>query len=333
MAKKCTSKGNLLALCGGMMLGTSILTPAQAFELVGFTGLPQDPYWISVRCGADKAAEESGSKVDWYSAKSGGNNQEVLANLEAMKIAHPDGVITTAWNNMDPPAGWLKDFMEGGVPVVYVDAVPPDDHDFLKGFTVPGDDQIKPVAKAIAADVGESGQVAILGGVAGDETQALRWQGLKDTLQKDYPKVEVLDTQYTNYDVNKSNEVVSSLIVSNPELKVVFTSSGPEGQGARAAIKAAGKVGKVFVYSFDAIPALQDGVRDGSVKAVIGTSPRLQGATAVKTIVEYLTKNEGKGAIVIDKEKQLEPIPTMLITAENIDTPTANEYLIKDTCD
>lgn len=333
MANDYVFKRKLLALCGGLAIGCTMLTPAQAFDLVGFTGLPQDPYWISVRCGADKAAQESGSKVDWYSAKSGGDNQEVLANLEAMKIAKPDGVITTAWNNMDPPAGWLKDFVAGGVPVVYVDAVPPNDHDFLKGFTVPGDDQIKPVAEAIAADVGDAGQVVILGGVAGDETQALRWQGLKDTLQKDYPKVEVLDTQYTNYDVNKSNEVVSSLIVSNPELKVVFTSSGPEGQGARAAIKAADKVGKVFVYSFDAIPALQDGVRDGSVKAVIGTSPRLQGATAVRTIVDYLKANEGKGPITIDKEKQLEPIPTMLITAANIDTPTANEYLIKDTCD
>ena len=63
----------------------------------------------------------------------------------------------------------------------------------------------------------------------------------------------------------RANEVVSATIVGNPDLNVVYTVSGPEGQGAVAAVKAARKTGKIFVYSFDAVPLLQDALRDGTV--------------------------------------------------------------------
>jgi ribose transport system substrate-binding protein len=307
---------------------------AEAYQLAGTSGLASDAYWISLMCGGTKAAEAAGSKIDWYAVKNGSDAAEAAANFEALKIANPDGVVISQFS-AEPPAGYVKELMDKGIPVVYTNGQPAKDRSYMTGYqSAPADSKMEEVADRIIADTGGKGKMAVLGGIAGLGQQLDgRWNILTKILKQKAPQLEILDTQYDQFDANKANDVVSATIVGNPDLNVVYTVSGPEGQGAVAAVKAAGKSGKIFVYSFDAVPVLQDGVRDGTVKALIAQPPRLEGEDAVKTLIKFLDAHKGaKGPVLPDAANQSQLIDVMILTKENMDSPAAAGYLYKETC-
>lgn len=319
------------------LLSTQGVRVSQAYELAGFAGLASDAYWISLMCGGTKAAEAAGSTIEWYPVKSGNDAAEANAIYEAMKVSQPEGVVWSQFAGLVPPAGWIEGFMAAGAPVVAANALPVDPNykPYLTLYrAAPANDKMEAVADSIIADTGGTGTVAVLGGRAGlGEAFEVRWTILLDILKAKAPNLVVTDIQRTDFDANKANEMVSALIVSTPDLKVVYTSSGPEGQGAGAAVKAAGKTGQISVYSFDAIPALQDLLRDGTVKMMIAQPPGLIGEMATKEVIAYLDAHQDKAAIKPDTANQDRTIPTMLITKDNIDSPNAAGYLYKDTCD
>ena len=201
-------------------------------------------------CGGTKAAEAAGSKIDWYAVKNGSDAAEATANYEALKVAKPDGVVLSQFST-EPPAGYVKELMDRACRLSTSMASPQ-----KIGATLPAISPRQPtrrwseVADKIIADTGGKGQMAVLGGIAGLGQQLDgRWNILTKILKEKAPQLEILDTQYDQFDANKANDVVSATIVGNPDLNVVYTVSGPEGQGAVAAVKAAGKTGR-----FSSIP-------------------------------------------------------------------------------
>jgi ribose transport system substrate-binding protein len=323
-------------LAGALTLSTTMgmgASQAYAYHLAGTSGLASDAYWISLMCGGTKAAEAEGSTIDWYAVKNGSDAAEAIANYEALKVAKPDGVVLSQFST-EPPAGYVKELMDSGVPVVYVNGQPAKDRSYLSGYqSAPADAKMQEVAAKIIADTGGKGKMAVLGGIAGLGQQLDgRWNILTKILKEKAPGITILDTQYDQFDANKANDVVSATIVGNPDLNVVYTVSGPEGQGAVAAVKAAGMSGKIFVYSFDAVPVLQDALRDGTVKALIAQPPRLEGDAGVKAVIKFLDTHKDKALIAPDTANQSQLIDVMILTKENMDSPAAAGYLYKDTC-
>ena len=322
-----------LGAAASALFAAGPLPGAQAYELAGSAGLASDAYWISLMCAANKAAESAGSTIEWYSLRSGTDNTEFQANLDALKISTPDGIVLGT-TGLEPPAGYHKELMDGGVPIVYVNGQPAIDKDYLTGYrTAPAAESIAEIAAMVAADTGGEGVISILGGRAGSIPLEGRWKPLVEALKASAPGLEVLEAEYTSFDANKANEIVSAQIVANPNLKAVYTVTGPEGQGAAAAISAAGKSGEILVYSFDAIPLLQDALRDGVVRALIAQPPGVQGEQEVETLIQYLDANKGGGPVTPDTANQDQLIPTMVVTADNIDSPEAHGYLYKETCE
>lgn len=325
-----------IAVSTAMIAGTAVNT-TQAYELAGFAGIASDAYWISLMCGGTKAAKAAGSNIEWYAVKVSNDAAEANAIYEAMKVANPEGVVWSEFSGLTPPAGWIEGYMSAGVPVVAANGLPADEsyRPYLTLYrSAPANDRMQAVADAIIAETGGKGTMAVLGGRAGlGPNFESRWSILLDILKEKAPDLVVTDIQRTDFDANKSNEMVSALIVSTPDLKVVYTASGPEGQGAGAAVKAAGKSGQVSVYSFDAVPALQDLLRDGTVKMLIAQPPGVIGEMSVKEIIAYLDANKTKGPVAPNTADQDRQIPTMLITKDNIDTPEAAGYLYKDSCE
>jgi ribose transport system substrate-binding protein len=334
MSKITLPKAAFALVASTFLIGN--LSSAKAdYKLAGFSGLASDAYWISLMCGGTKTAAKAGSTIDWYSVTKGNDANEALANFEALKVSKPDGVVISQWST-EPPAGYAKALMDAGVPVVYVNGQPAKDRSYLTGYrSAPADNKMAEVADKILADTGGNGEFVVLGGIAGLPPEfTSRFTVLQKILSEKAKNLKQLDTQYEQFDANKANEIVSALLVSSPKLKVVWATSGPAGQGAAAAIKAAGKSGQVLVYSFDAVPLLQAAVRDGTVKALVAQPPRLQAEQAVATLIKYLDDHKGsKGPVSPDTANQDQQIDTMIITRDNIDSPEAQGYLYKDKCE
>jgi ribose transport system substrate-binding protein len=122
---------------------------------------------------------------------------------------------------------------------------------------------------------------------------------------------------------------VSSLILAHPDLKLIVAASGPDGQGAAAAIKQAGKVGQITLVAFDAVPPEVQALRDGTITALIAQAPQAIGQAQVDALVDYIKAHPDGGPV---SPAGTQPIPNQLLTKDTIDDPANANYIYKTTC-
>jgi ribose transport system substrate-binding protein len=135
--------------------------------------------------------------------------------------------------------------------------------------------------------------------------------------------------EYSGFDVNTATTDIASLIIANPDLKLIIASNGPDGVGAAAAIKQAGREGEIALIAFDAVPAEVDELRAGTISALIAQDPFAIGETSVQELVDYLDAHPDGGAVSPSGSKT---IPSFLLTGDNIDDPDSEKYIYRASC-
>jgi ribose transport system substrate-binding protein len=292
-------------------------------HLAGVSILASDPFFITLMCGATKEAAAEGATIDWKASQDF-SPQSVSANLEAAALTSPAAILMTPDATLAPR---ITQLMQAGTPVVAVNAPidPP-----ITVFDVVSDTDSSTFAQYVAKDIGNSGSVAILAGIAGIPVLAERYKPLVDQLTKAAPNVKVLEPQFTELDRTKAAAATSALIIANPDLKAVYAVSGPEGAGAASAIAQAGKTGQIKVYTFDGTPEVIQAIKTGQISAALAQSPVTMGRDAVSKILAYL-KAGNTGAVKRD-ESQNEKLPLLILTKDNVEDPKTVDYLYSSTC-
>lgn len=284
-----------------------------------------DSFWITLMCGATQAATDAGATMDWKAAQNA--DTTVLAtNYDAVALSGPDGIIITGDTTLSAKTGTV---MAAGTPVVAVNS-PMDPA--TQYTTIISDSDNTEFAEFVAKEIGGEGTVAILAGIAGFDVLVQRYQPLIDQLADIAPNVKVLEPQYDDFDRTKAATVTSNLILANPDLKAIYAVSGPEGEGAAAAIQQAGKQGEIQLFTYDATPEVVTGLQDGTVNAVLAQSPYLQGQLAVQAILDYLAADPEAGAVTAGGAADT-VIPLKILTPENIDEADSKAYVYSTTCE
>lgn len=283
-----------------------------------------DAFWITLMCGATTAAEEAGATMEWKAAQNA-DTTVLSANLDAVALTEPDGIILSGDNTFSAKIGTV---MASGTPVAVVNS-PVDPA--TQYTTILSDSDNTEFAQYVAEEIGGEGSVGILAGIAGFDVLVQRYQPLIDQLAEIAPNVKVLEPQYDDFDRTKAATVVSNLILANPDLAAIYAVSGPEGEGAAAAIQQAGKQGEIKLFTYDATPEVVTGLQDGTVTAVLAQSPFLQGRLAVEAILDYLDGAPGEGAAPIGGADDA-VIPLKILTADNLADPESQEYVYSLTC-
>jgi ribose transport system substrate-binding protein len=322
-----TLSAGLAACSSGSSTGGSASSsaPTKNIKLAGVAWAASDPYWITLMCGATREAKAEGVSIKWYAS----NSLDVSAeqqNLAAAKLASPNGMII---GSIDP-SNWATQtaaLMKSGTPVISVDG-PMTPSTELKEIASSSD--VTQFANLIAAQIGDSGSFGVLGGQPAIPPAEARWKPVVAAVKAKDPKVDVLPTQYDNFDRNKAAQVTSALIVAHPDLKAVYAISGVEGEGAAAAVKQAGKQGKIKVYAYDATPGEVAFLKAGDIAALIAQPAGNEGSQSVKYLVNFLKTHTG-GQIHPQSPLQ-ESLPLMVLTKSNVDSPNAQPYLYKPTC-
>ncbi|MER3479310.1 MAG: sugar ABC transporter substrate-binding protein [Meiothermus sp.] len=101
----------------------------------------------------------------------------------------------------------------------------------------------------LAKTLGGKGNIVIINGIAGHPANEARVAGEQDSL-KNYPGIKVLNSANADWDQAKGQQVMSSLLASQPNIDGVFTQDGM-GQGVLRALIAA-KPKKMPVVSGEA---------------------------------------------------------------------------------
>jgi ribose transport system substrate-binding protein len=309
-------------------LGLADVGPAQAagkhYTITLVPGLTTDAFYITMRKGAQAAADTVGDTLNFQGAPDFNPVTQVPV-LEAVIARHPDAILIAPTDKaqlVEP----LKKAVAAGIKVITVDTFIGTGHyqtgsgnaDFPLAY-VASDNILggQIAARALAKAIGDKGKVYVANVKPGVSTTDQREEGFKSEM-KLHPGVAVLDTQFNDDDANKAASQLQSVMARNPDLVGVFGANLFSAIGAANGVKQGGGSGRVKVVAFDAPTTIVGQIKSGLVDLAIAQHPAEIGYFGVIAAHAALDGNSiptsiGTGFTVFDKT--------------NVDDPAAARFI------
>jgi len=121
------------------------------------------------------------------------------------------------------------------------------------------------VGRVVAAKLPAGAPVAIIEGIPTADNGRQRRMGFEDAIAA--AKLSLVSEQSGDWEMEHANTIAAALLNSRPDLQALFCANDSMALGAIAAVKAAGRAGKVLVCGFDNIKAAQSLVKSGELVA------------------------------------------------------------------
>lgn len=228
--------------------------------------------------------------------------QMIVSKVDALVIAPADSKALV-------PV--IKKAMDAGIKVVNIDNQL--DGDVLKSkniivpFVGPNNRKgSKLVGDYLAKQLKAGDQVGIIEGVPTTTNAQQRTAGFKDAM--DAAQMKVVSTQSGNWEIDQGSRVASAMMTQYPDLKALLAGNDSMALGAVAAVRAAGKAGKVQVVGYDDINAIQPMLKDGRILATANQFAAKQAVFGIETALKMV-----KGEQVDIKDGVIET-PVELVT-------------------
>ena len=235
-----------------------------------------NPFFVSLRDGAQAAADEAGVELVVTDARDDATQQaDQVQNFSAQQL---DAVLINPVDS-DAAGAMLAPLVQSGTPIVAVDrAVNGAEVDsFIASDNVAGG---KLAAEALAAAIGETGKVIVLQGVAGTSASRERGQGFSEGIAA-FPNIEVVAMQPADFDRAKGLDVATNLLQANPDVVGIFAENDEMALGAIQALGSRAGT-DVFVVGFDGTDDGVAAIDAGTLYASIAQQPEALGRAAVE---------------------------------------------------
>jgi ABC-type sugar transport system substrate-binding protein len=149
-----------------------------------------------------------------------------------------------------------------------------------------------------------SGQVALVGGIAGDVTSGARLDGFKKAVTG---KLTIVQTVAADWDRQKALTAATDILRARPGLKGFFAANDDMGLGIVRALQNAGKAGKVKVISVDGIKDALESVKQGQLTATVSQYPYAIGQMGMEACkaaasAKQLTANVEAPVLLVTKD-------------------------------
>jgi ribose transport system substrate-binding protein len=253
----------------------------------------QNPVFVCMQHGAEKAAKELGVDVKTFSPADEKNFQDqaelvrvaARQKFDAILIAPADSKLLVA------P---LKEAKDAGIPVVNIDnALDPAEMKAqgLRPDAFVGVDNVaggRLAADFLAKRIGEDGEVAMLEGFVGVANSEDRKRGFQEGLVK-YPNVKLVAVQTGEWYPAKALEAMQGILQRYPSLEGVFCANDLMALGAVNAAEQAGKLKGLTIVAFDNLSEVRKPILDGTIAGSIEQFPDWMGETAVRVAHELKT--------------------------------------------
>lgn len=300
------------------------------YHLTGTTGPTTDAFWESIECGGVQQAKAEGSTMTWYPDTAATGATQIAARIEAAGLGNPSGVVLAPQGNLNNTT-FLQGFAKRHIPVIEVNELQ-GSPEYQVVESPEQDPSVIAMARVVAKETGGVGTVGILAVEAGVPQVEYRWQPFVAELKKIAPKLHVLGVQYDSDSATQAQTITAAEIVANPDLKAIWATAGVEGVGAAAAVKAAGKVGKVAIYAYDTEPNEVTLLKQHVIYGLIAQSPWDEGAWAVKDIIALLNSRNSPDAPIGTAPVFHLYTPTMVVDWANVNSPSVAHFVYHPTC-
>ena len=269
-----------LAACGSAGTGGSTTKGGTGDVSLGLSlSTLNNPFFVSLRDGAQAAADKAGVKLTVTDARNDATQQaDQILNFQTQQLK---GVIINPVDS-DAAGPIVKPLIAAGTPVVAVDRAV--NGAKVKAFVA--SDNVaggKLAADALAKAIGDKGKVIVLQGVAGTSASRERGEGFTKGIAT-HPNIQVVATQPANFDRAQGLDVATNLLQAKPDVVGIFAENDEMALGAVQARGArAGK--SVFVVGFDGTADGQAAVTAGTLYASVAQQPKDLGRAAVEAAI------------------------------------------------
>ena len=263
------------------------IKPAKPMK-IAVLGLENNPFWIPVKEGTQKAAEELapyGVTVDWIVPGDQHTAEVFGAAIDAAIAQEYDAIATIAGDSGVAP--FIDKAVAAGIPVATFNSETNTENGRL--FFVGADLYLQgqTAGKAMADAIGGKGKVAIITGFFAVEAHELRRTGFVDYLKENNPDVEIVGEVENTDKGDIAYTQAQDFMSANPDLAGIYvTAGGPF--GAAAAVEDAGKTGQIKVISYDFVDETMQYVKKGVIYATLGQDPFAQGHDPAIRLFNYL---------------------------------------------
>lgn len=235
------------------------------------------PFYVQMMNAGDVAADDWGVEVVWQSAE--GSLERQLSVVENFIEQGVDCIL------IDPidkegviPA--VNAAAEAGIPVITMGNFVDTPHNVNTLYNDYQD--FGTLTDIMAASIGFEGTVVLLVGGVGNFVSDERQRGFEETIAN-YPDIEVLSIQPSDWDPAKGMEVMENWLTSYENIDAFMCVSDGVTFAALEAIRNAGREDEIKVFSYDGEPAASEMVAAGDMVANLLTGATRVGYWNIKT--------------------------------------------------
>lgn len=275
-------------------------------------------YWEGVRQGALKAGAEENYTVLWDGPTVETDCERQIQIVEDMILQKVDGIVL-APSNRKAMVPTVEKTYARKIPCVIVDS----DVDTDKYLSYLATDNYKGgvlAARRMGEILAGKGRVLLVAWTPSSASTDARVAGFRETLSKEFPGIEIVDTQYPNPPTpDKARDVTTDMLTRNAGVDGLFACNATTAGGALVALRAfqPGEK-KIKMIGFDAWPMVVDGLDKGDLDSLILQNPYKMGYEGVKTVIRHLRGEK------VDKQVDT---GVELITRDRLKDPKIQELL------
>jgi ribose transport system substrate-binding protein len=273
-------------------------------------------FWESIRRGAEKAGAEADVKIFWNGPEREGNREMQIQIIEDFITRKVSGIVLAPIDNKAMVPSVEKIYAKS-IPCVIIDSgIDTDKYvsfvatDNYKGGVI--------AARRMGKILSGKGRIVVVKYAPGSASTMKREDGFINTIEKDFPEIEIVDSKYGLDTVETSLQAAEDLLTKNTELDGIFACNESTSVGTLRALQSQRRAGKMKMIGFDAGGLLIEGVKAGIVDSLVVQNPYKMGYEGVRVLIATL---DGK------KVERRVDTGVMLVTKENLETPEIRELL------
>ncbi len=256
---------------------------AQGERVAVFTKNQTNPFFLTVRLGAETAARQLGVTVVHYIPTKPDSIPEQISQIEDVIVNKPNAVVLTPvdfkalngaikkLNDANIPVVNMTDRADQGRFVTYVGAA-----DYELGLET---------GRYVLRRLNGQGNVIILEGVKGSGVTTERLRGFADAL-REFPNVKVLASQTANNQRLQAVQVIENLLQAHAKVDAILAQNDAMATGAVEALEGANR--KAFVVGINGTKEAVDLIKSGKMLATGDYSAFLHGCFSMMAAVRHL---------------------------------------------
>lgn len=267
-------------------------------------------FWLAVKAGAMEAGRKLNVNVEWNGPAAETDFARQIQIVDSAIARRMDGIVLAA-SDRKALTQVVDRAMSLNIPTTIFDSGL--DSDNYTSFVATDNLEAGRMAgREMGRLLKGKGKVAMIQNVPGSVSTQDRETGFEEALAKEFPGIELVQKLYGMSDRAKSMAAAENILTAHPDLDGLFGSTEPSASGSILALTARGRNGKVKLIGFDVNETMIEGMRAGSLHAMVLQDPFKMGFEAVKTVVDKINGQP--------PPKRMD-LAAVVVTPENLDSP------------